>query len=509
MEETREWKKRGKVSYFKDLWNWVDITQIMLLLGAIISRSFDYVWYADCRISDFNYPNNVSPNETDQTFQTDLNGTNVPPDHYTYSNRSEVVDLDPACRDRTKWNLYEPRFISEACMSLSATMVFIRVLSLLRTFKSIGPNQTALWKMSRDIGRVSIFFILLLISFSTATIELYRYYYEVHNNKHKIGSEEHACLEDSQVVRSIGSNIFKASGLLFWASLDFTDNGDYSISNCPMYENHVIPDYVMQVLIGVFSVLSVIVMVNMVIAMMTKTYENSTQNLKQEWYFNRATVFIRYIRHEWPRPVPMNLLPDLSYHWTKFYYRFFRSRTSIHFETPKKSRSVKSGKSEYYSEKSGFTETSPLHSEIFEQREKFALNARNKRYLETLNLLQDRYKIKKRETQKPGWIENMAHENPFSNLPQINNELRPDMNPNQMPDAGLLMNDVHRAKLVSNSTSNNLKHQESQESIVVDVDEGRVMTGLGIRQHLWPDSDLTRSDQIKRCFQLFLISDLI
>ena len=464
VEESREWKKRGKVSYFKDLWNWVDLVQIMLLVVAILSRAFDYFWNSNCRVGDYDF---VGSNELNH-FNSSLfsvTGNESTPHHVP---QSHMVILDPSCRDRTTWHIYEPRFISEACMSLSATMVFIRVLSLLRTFKTIGPNQTALWKMARDIGRVSIFFILLLISFSTATIELYRYYYEVHHEESKIGSEEHKCLEGQETVRSIGSNILTAMGLLFWASLDFTDNGDYKLSQCEMYGNHMIPDYVMQVLIGVFSVLSVIVMVNMVIAMMTKTYESSTQNLKQEWYFNRATVFIRYIRHEWPRPVPMNLLPDLSYHWTKLYYKIFRKRSSIYFPEKEKKR-WKSG-----SETTGYSdmETSPLYSEIYEQREKFALNARNKRYLETLRLLQDRYKIKKRESNQSGWIlESSVEDNPFQNLPQINDNLRPDMNPNQMPAGGLTKG--LRNELTSAST--NMKKEDSMSDSLAldDVEQSR------------------------------------
>ena len=69
--------------------------------------------------------------------------------------------------------------------------------------------------------------------------------------------------------------------------------------------------------------------------------------------------------------------------------------------------------------------------------------------------MQDRYKIKKREIQKPGWIlTETVDDNPFQNLPQINNELRPDMNPNQIPDdTGL------RAQLASQST--NVKNPDS------------------------------------------------
>lgn len=48
----------------------------------------------------------------------------------------------------------------------------------------------------------------------------------------------------------------------------------------------------------------------MLIAMMSKTYEDTSENEEIAWKFHRTSVWIRYIRREVVRPPPMNLFPN-------------------------------------------------------------------------------------------------------------------------------------------------------------------------------------------------------
>lgn len=61
---------------------------------------------------------------------------------------------------------------------------------------------------------------------------------------------------------------------------------------------------------AVYHGVAIIVMLNMLIAMMSKSYEDTSENEDTAWKFHRTSVWIRFIRREVVRPPPMNLLPN-------------------------------------------------------------------------------------------------------------------------------------------------------------------------------------------------------
>lgn len=340
-EEIREAKKRGWDNYLKDSWNWSDILQILFLVAAGIFRAMDFVYFRQCRflhdLEDDLIQQSQMLNDTVDASSTDL--VTLIQNNFQPGNLSDISLLN--CDDRIYWENFEPRKYSEICMGFAASLTFVRCLGILRVFESIGPNTGALMRMSRDVLQVVIFFALLLLSFSAAMLELYGYYGHINENSHdhltefcqkqanldnnlcQNRSEDVSafttCVLGKEVVLDISSGLLSSLWVLFWAALDITDSGDFSVLDC--YNNisvsEKLTNLAMNFLLACFSVISVVVLINMVIAMMTKSYDDSTKELQKEWVYSRASVFIRYLRGQWPQPVPMNLIPDFNYYLTR------------------------------------------------------------------------------------------------------------------------------------------------------------------------------------------------
>jgi len=227
-------------------------------------------------------------------------------------------------------------------MSLASSLMFIRILSVIRAFKIVGALQTVLWKMLRDFFQIFFILVLLLISFATATSHLFRYYANsfetvISQDCQKEGellgevqakycqkfNESRACLED---LPFSNANSFEVYHSLFWASLNFAEYDAFDFKKC--FENHKVPYATFQILLAFFSILTVIVLLNMIIAMMTKTFEKSYVEMEKDFYFNKSKVFLRFMTStnvaKCPLPVPMNLVPNFSYHLSKIYFKLKR-----------------------------------------------------------------------------------------------------------------------------------------------------------------------------------------
>ena len=63
-------------------------------------------------------------------------------------------------------------------------------------------------------------------------------------------------------------------------------------------------------------------MINMLIAMMTKSYEDIIHHSDIEWKFAKSKLYIQYIKEGFTLPVPLNLIPtpNAVYHFVKFIY---------------------------------------------------------------------------------------------------------------------------------------------------------------------------------------------
>ena len=65
-----------------------------------------------------------------------------------------------------------------------------------------------------------------------------------------------------------------------------------------------------------FSLLLIVVLVNLLIAMMSKTHDSVVEAgvREREWQFYQTTVWVKFIRREFVAPAPVNIIPNFYRH---------------------------------------------------------------------------------------------------------------------------------------------------------------------------------------------------
>ena len=112
------------------------------------------------------------------------------------------------------------------------------------------------------------------------------------------------CTKDNAFpLSTIGSSAF----YLFWGLF-----GYFEVTFSTSDENSPLIKIFEMALLGAFHIVMILILLNMLIAMMSKSYDKTDENKDIEWKFYRTKVWIRYIRNDFSKPPPMNLLVDLE-----------------------------------------------------------------------------------------------------------------------------------------------------------------------------------------------------
>ncbi|XP_050527847.1 short transient receptor potential channel 4-like [Daktulosphaira vitifoliae] len=253
---------QGPKRYFKDLWNIFDAIKLLLFI-----MSFAFWIFAEIQASW------VDPN-----------------------------------LDRKYWPWYDPQLLGEALFALGTVMAFMRLLFLCHLNYYIGPMQISLGKVLNDFSKFMTFLIIIIVAFTTGLGTLYSYYLGMSQKDQE--TEKMSVQEDSFI--SI-SNTFKT---LFWGIFCMTsleapevvlandDNNDV--------RQHYFTQFVGYMLFAVFEVLMVIVMINMLIAAMSDTFQRVVDNAEYEWLFGRTKVYVNYMLID-NLPPPFNLLSFIRF----------------------------------------------------------------------------------------------------------------------------------------------------------------------------------------------------
>ena len=210
--------------------------------------------------------------------------------------------------------------ISTGFLAWAYVFVFLRVLSLSRTSRIIGPLQVSVAKMLVNVIHFFTIFGLIIFAFALALTELFWYY-----GTPQSGFDCQPSLDNCTVsLSTIGSSL----GDLFWSLFGYLE-----LTHVPYNERLAFVYWSGLTLLGTYHVVAVIILINMLIAMMAKTFDRTSQNKDVEWKFNRTVVWIRFIRRECTRPPPMNLLPN-PYTTFKLLRRFINWIKHVIFKQP-------------------------------------------------------------------------------------------------------------------------------------------------------------------------------
>ncbi|XP_035229400.1 LOW QUALITY PROTEIN: transient-receptor-potential-like protein [Stegodyphus dumicola] len=270
-QETRELWTKGLVLYFHNLWNIIDFTRNSLYVGTAGLRVLAY-FQAQAEISE-----------------------------------NPMAVYIP----REAWNAYDPMLIADGLFAAGNIFAALKLVHIFSINPYLGPLQISLGRMVIDIIKFFFIYALVLFAFACGLNQLLWYYADMekqHCFSGPGGTENWTHQRDSCLAWRRFSNLFESSQTLFWASFGLVDLSNFELSGIKSYTR-----FWGLLMYGSYSVINVVVLLNLLIAMMSNSYNIISERADVEWKFARTTLFMNYFEEGSTVPPPFNIFPTFKH----------------------------------------------------------------------------------------------------------------------------------------------------------------------------------------------------
>ncbi|KAH0514487.1 Short transient receptor potential channel 2 [Microtus ochrogaster] len=153
--------------------------------------------------------------------------------------------------ERSEWRTEDPQFLAEVLFAVTSMLSFTRLAYILPAHESLGTLQISIGRMIDDMIRFN---------------ETFQF--------------------------------------LFWTMFGMEE---HNVVDMPQF---LVPEFVGRALYGIFTIVMVIVLLNMLIAMITNSFQKIEDDADVEWKFARSKLYLSYFREGLTLPVPFNILPS-------------------------------------------------------------------------------------------------------------------------------------------------------------------------------------------------------
>jgi transient receptor potential cation channel subfamily C len=221
--------------------------------------------------------------------------------------RWDGVDPDIIWIPKEEWATFEPQLLAEAMFCAGMIASYMKVVHILSINPYLGPLQIALGKMVLDIMKWMFLFLLVVFAFGCGINQLLWYYsdlerqqcYSLPGGEPDWEDEEDACGSWRRFA-----NLWETSQSLFWASFGLVDLEVFDLEGIGEFTR-----FWGLLMFGSYSVCNIIVLLNMLIAMMSNSYQIIYEKSDTEWKFSRSKLWISYFEPGSTVPPPFNLIP--------------------------------------------------------------------------------------------------------------------------------------------------------------------------------------------------------
>ncbi|XP_007568694.1 short transient receptor potential channel 4-like [Poecilia formosa] len=206
------------------------------------------------------------------------------------------------CRPRDSWEMLHPTLIAEALFAIANIFSTLRLISLFTANSHLGPLQISLGRMLLDILKFLFIYCLVLLAFANGLNQLYYYYATVPLTK---DGTEYCYGVRCYTQNNAFSTLFEALQSLFWSVFGLI--GLY-VTN--VKANHTFTKFVGSTMFGTYNIISLVVLLNMLIAMMNNSYQHIADHADIEWKFARTKLWMSYFEEGGTLPSPFNIIPS-------------------------------------------------------------------------------------------------------------------------------------------------------------------------------------------------------
>ncbi|XP_048590642.1 short transient receptor potential channel 5 isoform X2 [Nematostella vectensis] len=204
---------------------------------------------------------------------------------------------------------YELTLLSNSFFSIAMVLSFIRLSGAFQVNSILGPLQLSLYHLLVDILKFLVFFVLIFMAFGFSLRRLYSNY--ISTQKYIAKNKPSSSNTTLNGTRSDTEHQFTdvGSGLnsLFWSVFGLTELNSFGTNDAKF----TITKETGEVMFGFFQVIAVIVAVNMLIAMMTRSFESIAEQADVKWKVSRTRLWMSWIQKgSGCLPPPLNLIPN-------------------------------------------------------------------------------------------------------------------------------------------------------------------------------------------------------
>uniref|UniRef100_A0A8C8E3S7 Transient receptor potential cation channel subfamily C member 4 n=1 Tax=Oryzias sinensis TaxID=183150 RepID=A0A8C8E3S7_9TELE len=251
--EIKQMWDNGLEDYADDWWNIMDFIMNSLYLATIALKIVAYVKMKQCN----------------------SNGTHV---------------------SRDDWEVWHPTLLAESLFAIANIFSSLRLISLFTANSHLGPLQISLGRMLLDILKFLFIYCLVLLAFANGLNQLYFYYATEEKSCYGI-----RCLQQNNAF----STLFETVQSLFWSVF-----GLVSLYVTNVKPPHEFTEFVGTTMFGTYNIISLVVLLNMLIAMMNNSYQHIADHADMEWKFARTKLWMSYFEEGGTLPPPFNIIPS-------------------------------------------------------------------------------------------------------------------------------------------------------------------------------------------------------
>ncbi|XP_016123170.1 short transient receptor potential channel 5-like [Sinocyclocheilus grahami] len=185
-------------------------------------------------------------------------------------------------RPRVEWEMWHPTLIAEALFAIANIFSSLRLISLFTANSHLGPLQISLGRMLLDILKFLFIYCLVLLAFANGLNQLY-FYYETKASEEPNHCKGIRCEKQNNAF----STLFETLQSLFWSVF-----GLLNLYVTNVKARHEFTEFVGATMFGTYNVISLVVLLNMLIAMMNNSYqliaERHADNLIQNQHYQEV-----------------------------------------------------------------------------------------------------------------------------------------------------------------------------------------------------------------------------
>uniref|UniRef100_A0A1I8NT53 Transient receptor ion channel domain-containing protein n=1 Tax=Stomoxys calcitrans TaxID=35570 RepID=A0A1I8NT53_STOCA len=211
---------------------------------------------------------------------------------------------------REHWHPFDPMLLSEGAFAAGMVFSYLKLVHIFSINPHLGPLQVSLGRMIIDIIKFFFIYTLVLFAFGCGLNQLLWYYAELEQRKCYHLHPDVADFDDQEKACTIWrrfSNLFETSQSLFWASFGLVDLVSFDLAGIKSFTR-----FWALLMFGSYSVINIIVLLNMLIAMMSNSYQIISERADVEWKFARSQLWISYFEDGGTVPPPFNMVPSVK-----------------------------------------------------------------------------------------------------------------------------------------------------------------------------------------------------